>query len=114
MLENAYLSMKIGPINFDDAKKSVMDALTEVQVSQSSGTQRSGFQFKLAYSLESEIGRELIPSGYFDAPMRTIFTLTMKGRTTVLMDGVITRQDISQSSEPGKSILTVTGTDLTQ
>ncbi|PCI98170.1 MAG: hypothetical protein COB14_08160 [Alphaproteobacteria bacterium] len=114
MIEGAHLIMEIGDITLDLAPQGVVESLVELQVNESSGTQRSGFQFKLKYEAESEIGRELIPTGFFDAPKRVKFTLLMQGNKHTLIDGVITRQDITQSSSPGQSALTITGMDLTQ
>ncbi|MGH1403989.1 MAG: hypothetical protein ACRBDL_07075 [Alphaproteobacteria bacterium] len=114
MIEGAHLIMEIGDLTLDFAPQSVVEALVDLQVNESSGTQRSGFQFKLQYDVESEIGRDLLPTGFFDAPRRVKFTLLMHGSTHTLIDGIITRQDITQSSTPGQSSLTVTGMDLTQ
>ena len=114
MIEGTNLLMEIGAVALNVAPQSVVDTLLEVSVNQASGSQRSGFQFKLRYEADSEMGKDRIPSGYFDAPKRVKFTLFMNGNTHTLIDGIITRQDITQSSTPGQSFLTVTGTDLTQ
>jgi hypothetical protein len=42
-----------------------------------------------------------------------IIAVTVNGQTEVLMDGIITKQDLSVSSAAGKSTFTVTGLDLT-
>jgi hypothetical protein len=90
----------------------VVDALTGVQVTSSAG-QRSGFQLTFGISKDSLINRTLIPAGYFDPTVRVIIIVTVRGTPSVLMDGVITRQDVSPSNEPRQSTLTVTGEDLT-
>ena len=43
---------------------------------------------------------------------RIVIIVTVGGLPEVLMDGVITRQELAPSSEPGQSTLTVTGEDL--
>ncbi|MGH1377015.1 MAG: hypothetical protein ACRBCK_11785 [Alphaproteobacteria bacterium] len=114
MIEGAHLIMEIGDLSLDLAPRCVVESLVELQVNESSGTQRSGFQFKLQYEPDSEIGRDLLPDGFFDAPRRVKFVLLMNGNMHVLIDGIITRQDITQSSTLGQSSLTITGMDLTQ
>jgi len=57
--------------------------------------------------------RSLLPSGYFD-PMitRVIIVVTVGGTPHVLMDGVVTRQEISPGQEGTQGALSVTGEDL--
>ena len=45
--------------------------------------------------------------------LRVILVATMNSLPTVLMDGLITRQEITGGNEPGHSLLTITGEDLT-
>ena len=66
-----------------------------------------------AMGKRSPLNRTLLPSGYFDPKVRVVLMVTMNGSPTVLMDGVITRQEVTPSNEPGQSTLTVTGEDLT-
>lgn len=112
MLKGFYLTLLIGPTIPVPAPQSVIDALTSVQVTTSAG-QASGFQMVFTLSKESPLNRVLLPAGYFDPKIRIIIVMTVGGVPTVLMDGVITRQDIAPSSEPGKSTFTITGEDLT-
>jgi hypothetical protein len=88
-----------------------MDALTSVQVT--NGSDRSGFQLSFAVSKESTLATTLLPAGYFD-PMitRVIVVVTLGGVPNVLMDGIVTRQEVQPSNEPGQSVLTITGEDL--
>ena len=44
-------------------------------------------------------------SGYFDPRTRVIIAVTVNGSMEVLMDGIITKQDITPDSKPGKSML---------
>ena len=91
----------------------VIDALTSVQVTVSSG-QRSGFQLTFAVSKNSPLNTILLPAGFFDAPSRVIIVVTLNGTPNVLMDGVITQQTVAPSNEPGQSTLTVTGEDISR
>src|SRR5262249_31668973 len=65
-------------------------------------------------SKKSRLNQLLLPSGYFDPSTRVIITATVNGTPIVLLDGVITRQDIAPSNEPGQSTLSLTGEDLTR
>jgi hypothetical protein len=114
MASDLTLGLMMG-IGLDLAPRSVMEALTEVSVrTGAGGPTPSGFELKLATSTRSQITTELLPSGYFDPPNRVVITATLAGSTTVLMDGVITQQDVMPSDEPGKSVLSIKGEDLTR
>jgi hypothetical protein len=113
MLRGMHLSLLMGPLTFEAAPRDLVDALTRVQVTVSAG-QRSGFQLAFTVAKDSRIQRELLPSGFFDPPRRVVLVATVNGQSSVLMDGVITRQELSASNEPGKSTLTITGLDVSQ
>ncbi|HKP73487.1 MAG TPA: hypothetical protein VJT82_11150 [Pyrinomonadaceae bacterium] len=106
-----HLTLLIGPLVPVPAPQSVMDALASVQVT--SGKDRSGFQIKFNVSKDSMLLRTLLPAGYFD-PMstRVIVIVTLNGFPNVLMDGIVTQQELAPSNEPGQSTLTITGEDL--
>ncbi len=113
MASELTLSLLMGPISVDPVPREVIEALTEVSVTVSaSGT--SGFELKFATSKASAITRQLLPSGYFDPPRRVVIVATLRNTTTVLMDGVITHQDVVPSDEAGKSALSIKGEDLTR
>lgn len=111
MLRGIHLTLMIGPAVPIPAPQLVMDAVTGVQVT--SGKDRSGFQLTLAVSKKSTLLTTMLPAGYFD-PMitRVIIIVTLGGLPNVLMDGIVTRQELQPSNEPGQSTLTVTGEDL--
>lgn len=111
MNQGLQLSLRMGSMNADPVPASVIDALTEVQVSSTVGSQ-SGFQLKFTLGKQSAIARTLLPSGYFDPRRRVIITVIVNGAPTVLMDGIITKQDVTAAAGPGQSVLTVTGLDL--
>ncbi|MGD8405166.1 MAG: hypothetical protein PVJ21_16000, partial [Anaerolineales bacterium] len=93
------------------APKPVIDALTSVQVN--SDKERSGFQLTLSVSKNSPLWTTMLPAGYFDPIItRVIIVVTLRGMPNVLMDGIITRQELAPSNDPGQSTLTVTGEDL--
>jgi hypothetical protein len=108
------LSLLIGS-TLDPAPRSVMEALSEVSVRiGAGGPTPSGFELKFATSKLSPITTQLLPSGFFDPPARVVIAATLLGSTTVLMDGVITQQDVAPSDESGKSVLSLKGEDLTR
>ena len=111
MLDGIHLTLLIGPAVPIPAPRPVLDALESVQVN--SGGDRSGFQLTFKVGKNSLLQTTLLPAGFFDPIItRVIVIATVRGFPNVLADGVITRQEISPSDEPGKSTLTVTGEDL--
>ena len=106
-----HLTLLIGPAVPAPAPAEVVNALSSVQVT--SSTDRSGFQLQFTIGKNSIIQTTLLPSGYFDPIItRVIVVATVFGMPHVLMDGIVTRQELSPSNEPGKSTLTITGEDL--
>src|SRR5215813_23886 len=111
MLKGIHLTLMIGPAVPMPAPKVVIDSLTGVQVNSSSD--RSGFQLTFNVSKKSLLLTTMLPIGYFDPIVtRVIIIVTVGGMPNVLMDGIVTRQEIAPSNEPGQSTLTVTGEDL--
>jgi hypothetical protein len=106
-----YLTLMMGPFTASPVPQAVIDALTEVQVTSTVGSQ-GGFQLKFTLGKQSAI-QQMLVSGYFDPRKRVIIAVTVNGTTEVLMDGIITKQDVTPSSSPGKATLTITGLDLT-
>lgn len=106
------LTLMMGPTIAVPVPRPVTDALTSAQVTTSAG-QPGGFQLTFAVSKDSVINRTLLPTGLFDPKTRVILTVVVNGWPTVLMDGIITRQEVAAGSEPGAGTLTVTGEDLT-
>lgn len=111
MLESGVLTLLIGPGVPVPAPRVVTEALASVEVT--SSTNRSGFQLSLAVGKTSPLLTTMLPAGYFDPIItRVIVIATVRGLPNVLMDGVVTRQEVAPSNEPGRSTLTITGEDL--
>ncbi|HME38773.1 MAG TPA: hypothetical protein VKG63_07405 [Steroidobacteraceae bacterium] len=111
MLKALSLTVMIGPAVLIPAPKVVIDSLTGVQVT--NGKQGSGFQLTFAVSKTSPLLQIMLPAGYFDPIVtRVAIIATVGGIPNVLMDGFVTRQEITPSNEPGQSTLTITGEDL--
>jgi hypothetical protein len=111
MLKGVHLTLMIGPAVPIPAPQEVIDALTSISVGHDK--ERSGFQLAFGVSKKSLLLKTLLPAGYFDPVVtRVVIIATVSGFPHVLMDGLVTRQELQPSSEPGQSTLTITGEDL--
>jgi len=111
MLKGVHLTLLIGPAVPVPAPKSVIDAVTSIQVT--NGKDKSGFQITFGVSKNSPLLTTMLPAGYFDPIItRVVVIVTLNGFPNVLMDGMITRQEVTPSSDPSQSTLTITGEDL--
>lgn len=110
MLKGIHLTLMMGVMP-QRAPREVMEALTSAQITVGSG-QRSGFQLTFTYGKNSIINTQLLPTGFFDTLTRVIIVVTINGQQTPIMDGVVVRQEVTPSNEPGQTSLTVTGEDL--
>ena len=106
-----YLTLMMGGFNASPVAQPVIDALSEVTVSSTVGAQ-GGFQLKFTLGKNSVV-QQMLNSGSFNPRQRVIIAVTVNGQTEVLMDGIITKQELAPSSAPGKSVLAITGLDLT-
>jgi hypothetical protein len=111
MLKSFYLTLLMGPTIPAPAPQAVVDALSSVQITTSSG-QRNGFQLSFNLSKKSLLNNVLLPAGLFDPSIRVIIIVTINGIPNVLMDGIIIRQEVVPNNELGQSTLTVTGEDV--
>ncbi len=111
MLKGVHLTLMIGPAVPVPAPEVVVEALDSVQVNHDQ--ERSGFQLTFAVGTNSLLLTTMLPAGYFD-PMitRVIIIATVNGFPNVLMDGIVTRQEMTPGNEVGQSRLTITGEDL--
>jgi len=112
MNQGFYLTLMMGAFNASPVPAAVIDALTDVQVTSTVGSQ-GGFTLKFTMGKNSPMA-QLHGSGFFDPRKRVVIAVTVNGATEVLMDGIVTKQDFTPSSAPGKTALTVTGVDLTE
>lgn len=112
MLKGANLSLLIGPLVPVAAPRFVMDALADVTVT-TRDTGRSGFQLNFTLSNQSPLHTLFLLSGGSPVPvLRVIVVVTLNGTPNVLVDGVVTNNEIVPGAA-GHSTLTVTGEDLT-
>jgi hypothetical protein len=113
MLKGFNLTLLVGPVVPVPVPKSVLDALTSVQVTVAAGS-TSGFQLSFTLNNRSPLHTLFLIAGAEAPLLRVIIILTINGRPNVLMDGVMTNQQVSPGGKPGESTLTITGEDLTK
>ncbi len=107
-----HLTLHMGPKLTRSVPAEVGEALLSAQITTTSG-ERSGFQLAFDLTKRGLINRRLLPEGFFDPRTRVILIAVVKGTPTVLLDGLIVRQEVGASNQPGQSTLTLTGEDLT-
>ncbi|MBS1144036.1 MAG: hypothetical protein H6R14_1442 [Proteobacteria bacterium] len=112
MLKGIHLTLLVGPGVPVPAPKPLMDALDSIEVT-SSADSASGFQISFVIDNRSPLHTLLLIMGGQVPWLRVIIIATMNSLPNVLMDGLITRQEITGGNEPGQSRLTITGEDLT-
>jgi len=108
------MTLMVGPAVPVHVPQVVLDALTSVQVTTTT-TGTSGFRLSFELSKNSPLQTLfMVASGGAIPLMRVIIAVTLRGQTTVLMDGVMTEHSVDPGLEPGQSTLTVIGEDLTR
>ncbi|MGE5049549.1 MAG: hypothetical protein ACM3PC_13310, partial [Deltaproteobacteria bacterium] len=109
MLKGFHLTLMMGVGVASPVPRRVIESLVSAQVTETAG--RSGFQLVFTWAKGSRIDADL-QSGFFDPLVRVILVATVNGMAQVLIDGLITRQDMAPSDQPGMSTFTVTGSDM--
>lgn len=109
-----HLTLLIGPAVPVPAPPPLMEALQSVEVTHSDEG-RSGFQ--VAFQVGRSGPLDLLDYALLRSPLlkpfnRIILIVTFNATPRVLMDGIITHQQLSPSNEPGASTLTITGEDV--
>jgi hypothetical protein len=92
------------------ASYDIMSALTRVEVTNDA---QSGDGFQMTFSVgKGALDYSLVQRGALDPFTRVIIGVLLGASPEVLIDGVITHQQVAPSPEPGMSTLTVTGKDI--
>jgi hypothetical protein len=115
MLKGLYLTLMVGPVVPVPVPQSVLDSLTGVTVhNHAEPNAPSGFEMTFTLSTLSPLHTLFLLSGGVSIPIvRVILIVTLNGIPEVVIDGVITKQDVSPGASAGFSTLTLTGVDLT-
>lgn len=113
-LLRSYLTLLIGPTVAVPAPLPLTDALQQVEVTHSDEG-HSGFQLRFAAGRSGPL--DLVDYGLLANPLlkpfnRVILVLTMNGFPRVLMDGIVTHQELAPGTAPGTGTLTLTGEDV--
>ena len=113
MLNSVQLTLMMGPIIPLTVPRVVLDALAEVEVKvEDVGT--SGFQLTFSIDKQSPLQILFLLTG--GSPllfMRVVLIATVNGVANVLIDGVVTNNQIAPGDKGSNSTLTITGKDLT-
>ncbi|MFG2195240.1 hypothetical protein [Streptomyces sp. NPDC048639] len=107
-----HLTLHMGPKLTRPVPAEVTEALLSAQITSTAG-ERSGFQMAFDLTKKGMITQRLLPEGFFDPKTRVVVVTSIKGTPTVILDGLIVRQEVGASNQPGQTTLTVTGEDLT-
>ena len=113
MLKSVQLTLMMGPVFPVTVPRVVLDSLLEVEV-KIEDVGQSGFQ--LTFSIDKQSPLQilfLLTGGMPLLFMRVILIATVNGTANVLIDGVITNNQISPGDKGSNSTLTITGKDLT-
>jgi hypothetical protein len=113
VLNSVQLSLMIGPIVPLPVPSSVIEALAAVEVKVEDVGQ-SGFQLTFSIDKQSPLQILFLLTG--GSPllfMRVVLVATVNGVANVLIDGVITNNQIAPGDKGSNSTLTITGKDLT-
>ena len=113
MLNGVTLTLYSGAVTTSPVSREVIDALTSVEVtSTAEGT--DGFQLSFTLNNRSPLHHDFLIKAGTHPLLRMIIVATINATQEVMMDGVITNHQVTAGSQPGESILTMTGEDLSK
>src|ERR1039457_1208206 len=113
MLDSVQLSLMLGPIIPVTVPRVVLDALAEVEV-RVEDVGPSGFQLTFQIDKQSPLQiLFLLTGGLPILFLRRVVVATVNGQANVLIDGVITNNQIKPGDKGSNWTLTLTGRDLT-
>lgn len=115
MSQSFHLTLMVGPAVPVPVPQVVLEALTSVRVTTTSEANRPSV-FELTFSLSNRSPLHtlfLLGGGAVPPVIRVLLVITIGATPQVLIDGVMTEQQVSPGSVAGFSTLTVKGADLT-
>lgn len=113
MLKGVHLTLLIGPVIPAPMPRELLDALTDVEVTNGIDSP-GGFRLTFSLSSRSVLHQAFLVAATRTPLMRVVVVVTINSMPKVLMNGVLTNQEVSAGDRPGQSTLTVTGEDLTR
>ncbi len=112
MLKGVHLTLLVGPAVPAPVPRSVLDALTGVEVT-ASDEGVSGFSLSFTLAKNSPLPTLFLIAGGSPIPIvRVVLVATVNGTPNVLADGVVTRTEVLPGTDAGHSTLQVIGEDL--
>lgn len=112
MTHGLQLLLLVGDTVPAPAPAALVDALHGVRITSASG-RTNGFQLTFAVSARSPLAGAVLPGGSLHPKRRVVVAVVLSGRCHVLVDGVVTHQEMHVGRAPGSAFLFVTGEDLT-
>ena len=114
MIKGIDLTVMFGPGVPVAAPRSVVDALQSVTIQENSGETQSGFDLMFALEKDSPLNTIFLLAGGAALPMlRVALVATINGRATSLINGVVTRTEMTPGTGNQPAMLKVMGRDLT-
>jgi hypothetical protein len=113
ILLGTQLSVLLGPTAPVPAPPHVVEAIDRISVN-ASDEGRTGFQitFRVGRGQTDVLDYALLVGPLLQPFSRVVLTVIFSGIPSVLLDGIITNQQLSPGAEPGTSTLTITGEDV--
>ena len=113
MLDGVHLTLMVGPVVPVPVPQVVLDALTQIEVS-SPDEAAGAFTLQFTLSVNSPLHTLFLLSGGGVVPLlRVIVIATVGGMPEVLIDGVVTKTDVTPGADQRHTVLQVSGDDLT-
>ncbi|MFP3556883.1 hypothetical protein SB861_40145 [Paraburkholderia sp. SIMBA_049] len=113
MLDRVELTLLMGPVIPATVPRAVLDSLHSVEV-KVEDVGPSGFQLEFSIDKQSPLQILFLLTGGMPLLfMRCVMVVTVNGVANVLIDGVVTNNQISPGDKGSNSTLTITGRDLT-
>lgn len=109
------LTVMVGPAVPVPLPRAVLDDLLSVEVTHTAERRKpGGFRLQFALGKRSPLHTIFLSAGAALPPvLRVLLVTTIDGTANVLMDGVVTRQEVTPGNDPSHDVLSVTGVDLT-
>jgi hypothetical protein len=114
MIKGIELSVLFGPGVPVPAPRIVVDALQSVRIEENAGETQSGFDLLFAIEKNSPLNMLFLLAGGAAIPiLRVALGATINGQATSLINGVVTKADLTPGTGGAPATLSVKGKDLT-
>lgn len=113
MLKGVHVTLLAGPVIPAPLPRELLEALTDVEVTNGIDSP-GGFRLTFSLSTRSVLHQTFLVAATRTPLMRVVVVVTINSVPKIIMNGVLTNQEVSAGDRPGQSTLTVTGEDLTR